>query len=95
VSHPKAGGLYYVDVGHRSLRKLKDMKDSTISAMAIGPDGFLWGAVPGSVFCVDPQTGQDRAGLESLQFAEPTTAILRPNAKHPTGCRRLVPAVAD
>lgn len=81
VSHPRAGGLYYVDVGHRSLRKLKDMKDSAVSAMAIGPDGFLWGAVPGRIFCVNPQTGQDRTGLIALQLGPATTTLLSRDAK--------------
>jgi len=81
VSHPEVGGLYHVDIGHRSLRKLKNMRNSTVTAMAIGPDGFLWGAVPGGVFCVNPQTGQDRADLEALQFGEPTTTLLRQNGK--------------
>ena len=44
VYHLTAGGLYYVDVGRRSLRKLKDPIASTVSAMAVGPDGLLWGA---------------------------------------------------
>ncbi len=41
VSHPQAGGIYYVDTKHRKLRKVKELKDSTVSALAIGPDGFL------------------------------------------------------
>jgi hypothetical protein len=76
VAHPQVGGLYYVDVGCHSLRKLKDMRNSMVSAMTVGPDGFLWGAVPGGVFCVNPATGEDRAAMESLQVGEPTTTLL-------------------
>ena len=46
VSHPQAGGIYYVDTKHRKLRKVKELKDSTVSALAIGPDGFLWAQFP-------------------------------------------------
>ena len=81
ISHPREGGLYYADMGRRRLRKVKDMKDSTVTAMAIGPDGFLWGAVPGSIFCVNPQTGEDRAGLTALEFGEPAFASLRGDTK--------------
>jgi hypothetical protein len=76
ILHPDAEGLYHIDLAHRTLRKIKDLKGSTVTAMAIGPNGFLWVARPGNVLCVNPSTGADRPGLNALRVGEPTTEAI-------------------
>ena len=54
------------------------MKDSTVSAPGGWGGRISLGSDPGSIFCINPSTGEDRANLEALRFGDPEVKPLRP-----------------
>ena len=60
ISYPGVDALYRLDVQNRRLRKLKDLPAHPSTALAFAPDGHLWGALPGHIFCVDVTTGAEQ-----------------------------------